>query len=83
VGSPCTHLRGATALVRIAVSPDGRNLYLSGQAGGLSILARDAAPAGCSSSPAGAAVFVATAVRAVHCSKLLPIPPADGESRRA
>jgi DNA-binding beta-propeller fold protein YncE len=41
VGSPCTHLRGATALVRIAVSPDGRNLYLSGQAGGLSILARD------------------------------------------
>jgi hypothetical protein len=30
VGSPCTRLRGATALVRIAVSPDGRNLYLSG-----------------------------------------------------
>lgn len=41
VGSPFTRLRGATALVRIAVSPDGRNLYLSGQAGGLSILARD------------------------------------------
>ena len=41
VGSPCTRLRGATALVRIAVSPDGRNLYLSGQAGGLSVLARD------------------------------------------
>jgi len=73
VGAPCPRLRGATALLRMAVSPDGRNLYLSGQAGGLSILARERRTVACASSPAGQAVFAA---RAASC----PAVPGSGPS---
>jgi len=40
-GTGCARLRGPQALLRIAISPDGRDLYLSGQAGGLGVLARN------------------------------------------
>ena len=40
-GHGCGRLRGPTGLLRLAISPDGRTLYASGQAGGLAILARD------------------------------------------
>jgi hypothetical protein len=40
-GHGCGRLRGPTGLLRLAISPDGRTLYASGQAGGLAVLARD------------------------------------------
>ena len=42
-GHGCGRLRGPTGLLRLAISPDGRTLYASGQAGGLAVLARDPA----------------------------------------
>jgi 6-phosphogluconolactonase (cycloisomerase 2 family) len=40
-GAGCGNLRGPTGLLRLAVSPDGRTVYATGQAGGLAVLARD------------------------------------------
>jgi hypothetical protein len=40
-GRGCGRLRGPTGLLRLAISPDGRTLYASGQAGGLAVLRRD------------------------------------------
>lgn len=40
-GRACAALRGPTGLLRLAISPDGRTVYGTGQAGGLAVLARD------------------------------------------
>ena len=40
-GAGCGAMRGTVGLLRLALSPDGRSLYASGQAGGLAVFARD------------------------------------------